>query len=449
MFLEDVTTFTDLSYGVGLLTLLYYCMKITHEQVRRGNDGMKYNENCLSSLFNQREKFYRAMWDKRYLIQQDVLTRVPDASDFRKFPIPAMRCVLTLHEISDGFRQRTTLSLHAAHFLLYYWAHSPRDNEVTELMPPLEEILNHDAQHATPFVKDFLDSSPRDVPRLILKKASRFLRDKRFVGEHAYELTYVTTALVCNDTELFSGVRLPEGHGLVPSMIMNFHRHMCCSAPPSPSPRRIKDLSGLLIESFRRLLNTSNSHQVTSQITRYAGELNLISIVGLAAIYDVKETRERDFETTRKVLELLSTFVRLPENDIPPLAEQQMSIRRTTERVWHDTLKDILSIRTSGVRQLALKNAVLRAWRSYGGAFSLREGVDVTTCRIPSTPSNLGSYWLIPKRCFLNSCPCSATMQPCHHLRVCKGCWRVLYCSPKCQSLDWKAGHRRVCRTLS
>jgi len=107
----------------------------------------------------------------------------------------------------------------------------------------------------------------------------------------------------------------------------------------------------------------------------------------------------------------------------------------TTQRVWHDRLKSIVAIRAKTSQQTSLKKSAERAWRSYGYLFLLKEGRKVTTLEGPSIPSEERLYWKIPKRCFHNACSCAA-VEACHHrLRACKGCWRVLYCSPQCQDL--------------
>ncbi|VDB83291.1 unnamed protein product [Peniophora sp. CBMAI 1063] len=50
---------------------------------------------------------------------------------------------------------------------------------------------------------------------------------------------------------------------------------------------------------------------------------------------------------------------------------------------------------------------------------------------------------------------CASPSCPLHNkpsaepLRICTGCRQMYYCSPACQKLDWKAGHRTKCRELS
>lgn len=147
---------------------------------------------------------------------------------------------------------------------------------------------------------------------------------------------------------------------------------------------------------------------------------------------------------------------------IPQYREQ----RRTTQRIWLSTFQELRAITVTSDAQKVLKMKAVEIWRYYGSLLDLKEGMPTT----PSALSDERCYWKIPKRCFSESCPCSAvTRARLHHrMRVCKGCWRVLYCSSQCQTKyvirrchaydspltlalmavcyrDWEAGHRVLC----
>lgn len=98
-------------------------------------------------------------------------------------------------------------------------------------------------------------------------------------------------------------------------------------------------------------------------------------------------------------------------------------------RVWYDTMKSLRVVcRTSTAD-------ALRIWGSLGTLLGLREGVDPVTLQKPSTPSTQ-PYWRILKRCFWKPCCCATPFPPqVHKMHVCRGCWRVLYCSRRCQKM--------------
>ena len=98
---------------------------------------------------------------------------------------------------------------------------------------------------------------------------------------------------------------------------------------------------------------------------------------------------------------------------------------------FHDTLKSIAAKPTRDTQHANQKAKALQIWRSGGAYMGLKEGISVVTLRRVSQLSDEERYWKIPKQCFWMACPCSS--QASHPVSVCKGCWRVLYCSTKCQ----------------
>ena len=117
----------------------------------------------------------------------------------------------------------------------------------------------------------------------------------------------------------------------------------------------------------------------------------------------------------------------------PNRAVLTSDLYRTTSRMWHDTLKSLASIRTKGTAQTKLKIIALKHWRLYGESLYLKEGAGpVMTLNRASPLSEEKAYWRIPRHCFWLGCACSGH-KPFHPVRVCKGCWRALYCSAQCQ----------------
>ena len=104
------------------------------------------------------------------------------------------------------------------------------------------------------------------------------------------------------------------------------------------------------------------------------------------------------------------------------------------KKVWHDTYASILAIHPVNAEQAEFKNAALKCWLVQG--FCIGLNVSTESATPPKGASQLSTerrYWKIPKQCFWRGCACSASFKPPHQYRVCKGCWRVLYCSKYCQ----------------
>lgn len=111
------------------------------------------------------------------------------------------------------------------------------------------------------------------------------------------------------------------------------------------------------------------------------------------------------------------------------IAHVDKAVLLSFTRIWHDTMKSLRVVCQSSTAE------PIKSWRSLGLLLGLREGVEVTTLKKPSTPSDQ-PYWRISKRCFWQSCCCCTPFPPhVHKLRVCRGCWRVLYCSTRCQKM--------------
>lgn len=112
-----------------------------------------------------------------------------------------------------------------------------------------------------------------------------------------------------------------------------------------------------------------------------------------------------------------------------------LPIARASARIWHDSLRELRLVDTPLVDS---QRKAIKAWKEFGEAMGLHQGVNVTTLKKPSIPSDNRRYWKIPKQCYYGPCVCSLPLpsgRPYHSLRVCKGCYRVLYCNERCQSL--------------
>ena len=64
-------------------------------------------------------------------------------------------------------------------------------------------------------------------PEALLERISHVLRDKNTTHEDTYAIYYVLTALVyCNLTP-FAEITMPEGTGLVPTLLTGWQRQRC------------------------------------------------------------------------------------------------------------------------------------------------------------------------------------------------------------------------------
>ena len=120
----------------------------------------------------------------------------------------------------------------------------------------------------------------------------------------------------------------------------------------------------------------------------------------------------------------------------PRKTKEYVAHFRVTKGIWYLTLKNLLAIDTQTSEKSDMKEKSLKIWRNFGLLFKWHGETSQasSTSHTASELSNQLAYWRIPKHCFAKACFCS-TGDPHHYLHVCKGCWRVLYCSKKCQRL--------------
>lgn len=110
-----------------------------------------------------------------------------------------------------------------------------------------------------------------------------------------------------------------------------------------------------------------------------------------------------------------------------------MAVAVQTITVWHPTLQTLrqLSRQPGNQERHHILKCYLSAWTRLGQTFELSElNPNVPHVEKPPHPS---AIWWKARGCNWKHCLCA--VDPCHTLKMCKGCWRVLYCSARCQML--------------
>ncbi|GJE90261.1 zinc finger MYND domain-containing protein [Phanerochaete sordida] len=111
-------------------------------------------------------------------------------------------------------------------------------------------------------------------------------------------------------------------------------------------------------------------------------------------------------------------------------------LRRHTYRAWRNTVAELDRRRDLREPDQAEWRGALIAWRQLGRFMppDAREDVEEE------------SGLAVLERCAWAGCGCHIH-KPLHPVKVCKGCWLVAYCGPRCQTSDWESGgHRTVCK---
>lgn len=117
------------------------------------------------------------------------------------------------------------------------------------------------------------------------------------------------------------------------------------------------------------------------------------------------------------------------------LKHKQRTVNCLAE-IWKPTIAELRRMR---VGDPAVRNKMTTQWQVLGRAFGLTDssqGVPIYTDTMEY------DIHYERKNCHLSSCICH-TYAGAHEMRVCKGCWKVFYCTTKCQAayvlLSWDA----------
>ncbi|TCD60012.1 hypothetical protein EIP91_010911, partial [Steccherinum ochraceum] len=379
--------FKTLNYGIKIVSLLGFCTLTLCKGILSEDDRL-----CKAGILSKRDRFMKAMWKRRHLIQLESDIIEPDHafSDFITLPYPAHSCVGQILVLSkDDETQLVPLSSFASHFLLFYFAYDTLRSNTMGTIGLLHGMVS---QTERPAIKDWVNAhlemtqSDETYVPLLMAKICDTLRNESIVGMDAYALTSVCAKLIFWRPDVFAAVDLPEGFGLVPSLTAHCHRQTCSS-----TPEIVRDVQVIVMEMMRVAVKSSVGGAVSKQLTQYAGPLNYIAILAPYLVLAVKENLPADLNTAYVVLNRIQSPIveRGHRTGDRELAAEFPEQQRTTERIWHDILKDLVAIRATNDQQRELKKTALHVWRSYGSLLNLRDGANVVTMRNkPSNPSS-------------------------------------------------------------
>ncbi|KAH8094556.1 hypothetical protein BXZ70DRAFT_364577 [Cristinia sonorae] len=304
-----------------------------------------------------------------------------------------------------------------------------------------------------PFLPLFLGVS-RDVRRRVFRqgfglpsrnldgegkrKRSTLFRDDR--ADMPKELCAALSRQVVRRTSISAYYGRHIETRIVPSLVIACRRQMCCS-DSEMDEFSTATFTQRALHSLAHLLKAEASRTAaTAQYAQCLVDHNLVSILG-QWMSRLPEHRTKDVHLNDIPLLLGAVYDGVGcDSSLYPIVKEKV------QRVWDDTLNSLIRIRPGENQETKQrKKKAIESWRQFGDYFRVDEQLMVTTLQVPSELSNFAKYWKIPRRCFSSLCTCAAAGQQ-HPMRVCKGCYRALYCSRKCQRVDWKLGHGSLCK---
>ncbi|TCD63137.1 hypothetical protein EIP91_005975 [Steccherinum ochraceum] len=341
MFQLDVTSFKHFSLGNEMLAVLMFsCMKILK------NPESQHHRDCISGLFGRRDRFYADSVFRR---------------NFNTFAYSAFNCVQMMIRITEVLSDHVVLlTTMAPDFILYYWVYTTTMGrlQTSIIMDELFRLDSEDRRGFAAFANRYVDAADAGHLRLLLAKLTRYLRRGSIVGYEATCLTRICSVLVCEKPDVFALIPLPEGTGLLPSLIKNVHRQYCNS-----SRTVAREVESELLTMMHKLLN-AKGNDMKVQHVRYAGKLNMIAILGRSFIRSIEVFDKKEFVTAHVLLlqlqEPISNIAH--ETGSPRNAPLFAALLPTTQRVWHDVMDRLQSISPLEEEQAMFKAAALRSW---------------------------------------------------------------------------------------
>ncbi|KAH8094537.1 hypothetical protein BXZ70DRAFT_947938 [Cristinia sonorae] len=435
---------TDRSYGNALLSLLGKCLHLLVGSIREPDSA-----RCGKRVVSYADRFSPAMWSRRHLISILVPNKL---DDYLLGPPEVLKSchssVVSMIELYKAHRKcLPLLKTRAGSFLVYFWAYSTQYEDCDTALHLLFDMMNADAPNVPVEFVHHVVFCHRSFPRHLAVKMSLFFRLERIIDEPAERMICLFIVFMKSEIELFrSALRTSDENGLITSLIWGCQRQLCCSRTSTAQSFVVMTMQGL----HMLFGNDETGRQARQEFILNSGSFNFIAILSYALILAVQENVPVELDMATQLLAIHQTLVRARGNCDETEWTQYLesTIHTTSRRVWHYTLRKILAIHTAGSEHTRLKLRALKAWRHYGALCGLKEGVNTVDFHGPSEPSSVPLYWRIPKRCFWNGCACAGHLGA-HRVRVCRGCFRVLYCNQMCQARDWEAGHRLVCKSLS
>ncbi|KAH8094547.1 hypothetical protein BXZ70DRAFT_364238 [Cristinia sonorae] len=429
-----------------------------------------YGETCLSALSDllfvgtnlktwkappcsvreivlRADLFFQRTWERRHLIgwsDDDVTAHLGPHGIF----LPTFQLMLNLTDLYYRNLGRCPLfSTFAAHVLLYMWAYPGSQSSALSdrALDFLNSIVREEANlDNIQFFVDSMLTCDKNFARHFHTRLCQDLQAQRTVDGVLNNFTFIVIAFARRGLRHLSPQIMPNdtSKGIIPSLILACRRQICCSKSPVDAfstgtftQHALQTVSFLLEEKSTR-------DAATKQYARCLVDHNFVAILSqwLARTpeYHASQIRISDVFHTLKIASDVASY---NKKTIYP------TVQKDVVRVWYDTLKSLQRIQPKGNIEIQeRKDGAIEMWQFFGRHFGITERQRPTTLQKSSELSKSTKYWKIPQKCFSNVCPCAAAATQHHPMRVCKGCYRVLYCSRTCQQADWKLGHNSLCK---
>ncbi|KAH8094481.1 hypothetical protein BXZ70DRAFT_360123 [Cristinia sonorae] len=408
-------------YGAELAVLFAFSVV----QIEAAAKLPAFQIECCMHVAGRITEFCVTLWTQRQYILTPRSNSPPGRIEGAKTVRSLLMTVIPmLVEVRATMDICTVRSTYAAHVLLLCWIHDNRPSRADYgILSCLEAILSppDPKMKYETFTLQAVGSVSEQYAFDVATRFSSLLWDEHYPIGHIGSLTFVCGAIMGANTHVFSKVILPPSIGIVSGLVSCCQRYMCTA-----SPTLVRSFVSQFIVDLAEILKANN----IGDKKEFPAIMNFVAILSYSLLVSVQGNNRKLYDSN---MTLMGIQMQMAGIMVLQNTEAGIKLYRNSARIWHDTLEDLRTVKPKGVTHATLQRDGILLWTRYGSMIGLKEGVDVQTLSGSSIPSDK-PWFRIQKRCFYKRCVCAACCPP-HHMRVCKGCWRVLYCSEKCQAL--------------
>ncbi|CAL1711730.1 unnamed protein product [Somion occarium] len=392
---------------------------------------------CIRDVMNKLPELWSALWSRRDFFW-DPERRFLVFMDERRDAIPLDHLVMGMiskySPLERWFRGQTRKNEHDAYLALYGWLNGKNASVAKEVLNEAIRLIDQGPSGETLFQEVVLDTNCFSPFREALKTA---LKDETVVDMPLFEVFGMFGLGAMHYAPLTRERPEPDNEDSFLEVISHAcQRQLCCGNPDFE-----RDILMCAFMYVGMMLEAPEHRNVIVASSKFV-DLELLSMV--AHVYPrALVNNDTSHMRMNMVGSIMSTYSGIGGSLMrrAPNVTYTRVLLGAVRRVWLPTLRKLRALRIS---PSSPEHQWIREWLIFGEQLGFKESTE---------PPLYDSYMarLVPaypyhKHCHRKDCLCHRA-KPGHSLRVCKGCWRVLYCSRRCQQRDWQ-NHKLRCRRI-
>ncbi|GJE85155.1 hypothetical protein PsYK624_012330 [Phanerochaete sordida] len=310
------------------------------------------------------------------------------------------------------------------HLLLFIWIYATDHALCLYAARSAKEILLGDSKSWGCFHRNFTRGCT-DRARVV----DAFLRDwhdRRTRDGDLYDSMMLAVIFFCRMDRTYGTVLAPQTPAereLIPAALAAARRQTCSPGCTDCAHPVIRPLCLLLQPAF----------ETDEEVTHFTTE-DLCGIIGLVAknlVFIIEDETRAKPDNLLNIVDGCRTLL-LEKYDSAD--SKALALRHRTYEAWSNSLRVL--------GNPATMPAMDPDWDDFLDMWKYELGADLQ----PDDALRAQHPVAADRRhCNWSGCLCSAHEPP-HRVKVCKGCWSVVYCGKDCQENDWtKGGHRERC----